>query len=142
MMVTLKNSDVYSGSPAVAAPAVAALNDILRQRVNREQAKLLRRVERTLTQQVEEVTAEHKRLIEYYSPTNAEGKVVPPQSVDDLTDKAAFEKEFGALLDDTFAVEAIPESALDGMALAGSTWVARIVVEDESPPAKKNDAGE
>ena len=136
-MVTLKNSEVYSGNPMVVAPAVAALNDILRQRMNREQAKLLRRVERRLTEQAEEVTAEHKRLIELYSPKDEEGKALPLKSVDDLTDKTAFEKDYDALLGDTFEVEGIPEATLDGMSLAGSTWVARIVVEDDAP--KKND---
>lgn len=137
-MVTLKNSEVYSGNPMVVASAVAALNDILRQRMNREQAKLLRRVERRLTEQAEEVTAEHKRLIELYSPKDEEGKALPLKSVDDLTDKTAFEKDYDALLGDTFEVEGIPEATLDGMSLAGSTWVARIVVEDEAA-AKKNE---
>lgn len=138
-MVTLKNSEVYSGNPMLVAPAVAALNDILRQRMNREQAKLLRRVERTLTQQAEEVTAEHKRLIELYSPKDAEGKPLPLASADGLTDKPAFERDYDALVTDTFEVEGIPAATLDGMSLAGSTWVARIVVEDEAPAAKKND---
>lgn len=140
-MITLKNSDVYSGNPMVVAPAVAALNDILRQRMNREQAKLLRRVERALTQQAEDVTAEHKRLIELYSPKDATGKPLPLASADDLTDKPAFERDYDALIGDTFEVEGIPAALLDGMSLAGATWVARIVVEDEAAP-KKNDAGE
>lgn len=136
-MVKLKNSDVYSGNPMIVAPAVAALNDILRQRVNREQAKLLRRVERRLTAQAEEVTAEHKRLIELYSPKDADGQPIPLKGADDLVDKPAFEKDYDTLITDTFEVEGIPATALDGMSLAGSTWVAHIVVEDDAPPASK-----
>lgn len=129
-MITLKNSEVYSGNPAVAAPSVAALHDILRQRMNREQAKLFRRVERQLTQQAEEVAAEHKRLIDLYSPKDAEGKPVPLTSADDLTDKVSFERDYDALISDTFEIEGIPAKELDGMSLAGTTWVARIVVEE------------
>lgn len=141
-MITLENSEVYSGNPAVAAPAVAALNDILRQRMNREQAKLFRRVERTITKQAEEVAAEHKRLIALYSPKNTDGEPLPLNSADDLTDKRAFEKEYDDLINDSFEVEGIPAKELDGMSLAGATWVARIVVEDEAAPPKKNDASE
>lgn len=131
-MITLKNSEVYSGNPAVAAPSVAALHDILRQRMSREQAKLFRRVERTLTKQADEVTAEHKRLIELYSPKDAEGNPLPLASAGDLTDALAFEREYEALMSDTFETEGIPEEALDGMQLSGSTWVARIVVESNA----------
>lgn len=58
-----------------------------------------------------------------------------------LTDKVAFEREYDALLNDKFEVEGIPAKELDGMSLAGATWVARIVLEDEAPAEpKKNDA--
>ena len=69
------------------------------------------------------MTAEHKRLIELYSPKDATGKPLPLASADDLTDKPAFERDYDALIGDTFEVEGIPAALFDGMSLAGATWV-------------------
>lgn len=140
--VTLKNSDVYSGNPTFQAPVVAALSDILRQRIGRDLAKLLRKIERRVTQQAEEVTAEHKRIIEFYSPKDEEGKAVPLTSTDDLTDAEAFDNEWQELMKDSFEVEAISASLLDGMTLNGATWLAPIVLEDDEPQKKEASAGE
>lgn len=140
--VVIKNRDIYAGNPQLVAPVVAALNDILRQRIGREQAKLLRKIERRVTQQAEEITAEHKRIIELYSPKDEEGKALPLTKTDDLTDAEAFDKEFQELMEDSFEVEAISASLLDGMTLNGATWLAPIVLEDDEPQKKEESAGE
>lgn len=138
-MITLKIADVYAGNPAVTAPAVAALNDILRQRMGRELGKLLRRVERAIGQQVEEATKEHQRIIDLYSPKGDDGKPLPLTGEADLTDKVAFRADYDALMTDTFEVEGIPEQMIDGMNLQGATWVSPLIVE--APPKKEESAG-
>lgn len=137
-MATLKNNEIYSGNPMVTAPAVAALSDILRQRVNRETGNLLRRISRQISQQVEDVSAEHKRIIELYSPKDGEGNPLPLKDAGDLTDKAAFEEDYDALMRDTFQVDGIPVAMLDGMSLTGSTWASSLIEEDA--PEKKEEA--
>lgn len=137
-MVKLKIADVYVGNPAVVAPAVAALQDVLRQRMGRELGKRLRSMERAFTQQIEEAQKEHQRIIDLYSPKDADGNGLPIQQEDDLTDKAAFRADYDALLLDTFEVEGIPEELIEGMQLAGATWASPLIVDE---PAKKNDSG-
>lgn len=139
-MVTLKIADVYAGNPAMAAPAVAALNDVLRQRMGRELGKRLRSIERTFAQQVEEATKEHQRIIDLYSPKDAEGKPIPIRGEGDLTDKDAFRADYEALMGDTFTVEGIPEHLIEGMNLQGATWVSALIV-DEAPEKKEESAG-
>lgn len=140
-MATLQNAQIYSGDGRTLAPALAALNDILRQRMGRDLGKLVRRVERTLNQQVEEVSAEHKRIIELYSPKGDDGQALPLTTVDELTDKVAFDKDYSELMRDTFEVEGIPVALLDGMQLAGATWISPLLVEDGAQPEKKEGAG-
>lgn len=141
-MATLQNAQIYSGDGRTLAPALAALNDILRQRMGRDLGKLVRRVERTLNQQVEEVGAEHKRIIELYSPKGDDGQALPLTTVDELTDKVAFDKDYSELMRDTFEVEGIPVALLDGMQLAGATWISPLLVEDGAQPEKKEGAGD
>lgn len=140
-MVTLQNVQIYSGDGRTMAPALLALNDILRQRMGRDAGKLLRRIERTLQQQMEEVSAEHKRIIELYSPKGDDGQALPLASVDELTDRAAFDQDYADLMRDTFEVEGIPVALLDGMQLAGATWISPLLTEDGAQPEKKEDGG-
>lgn len=139
-MVTLKISDVYAGNPSAVAPAMAALHDVLRQRMGRELGRLLRRIERTITQQADEASKEHQRIIELYSPKDADGKPVPPKSENDLTDKAAFQADYDALIGDTFEVDGIPEGLIAGMQLQGATWASPLII-DEAPTKKEESAG-
>lgn len=139
-MVELKIADVYAGNPAVTAPAVAAVNDILRQRMGRDLGKLLRRVERTIGQQIEEASKEHQRIIDLYSPKDADGKPLPLTGEQDLIDKAAFRADYDALMLDTFTVEGIPEQLIEGMNLQGATWISPLIV-DGPPPKKTESAG-
>lgn len=129
-MVTLHNREIYSSIPGATAPVIAAVQEILRQSMSRDAAKLLRRVERRLTQQVEEVAAEHKRLIALYSPKSDDGTALPIKSADDLTDRSAFNADYEELMVDTFEIEEIPAAALDGMTLTGTAWVSRIIVDE------------
>lgn len=141
-MVTLQNAEIYSRDGQMVPPALAALSDLLRQRMGRDLGKLVRRIERCLDQQAKEVTAEHKRIIELYSPRNEDGQPLPLASAKDLTDRAAFDKDFQELMEDTFEVEGIPVTLLDGMQLAGATWISPLLVEDGAQPEKKEGAGD
>lgn len=135
-MVKLRISDVYAGNPNAAAPAMTALNDMLRQRMGRDLGRLLRRIERSIMQQADEASKEHQRIIELYSPKDADGKPVPPKSENDLTDKAAFQADYDTLIGDTFEVDGIPEGMLAGMSLMGATWASPLIIE-EAPPKKE-----
>lgn len=136
-MIKLRIRDVYAGNPAIVAPAAAALNDILRQRMGRDLGKLLRSIERVIAQHIDEATKEHQRIIDLYSPKDDDGQPLPLTREDELTDKAAFRADYDALLEDTFMVSGIPETMVEGMALQGATWVSPLIVEAE----KKENVG-
>lgn len=130
-MVTIRNSEVYSGNPTLTAPVLVALNDILRQRVERPLGKQLRKLYRAISTEVDDISAEHKRLLEFYAHKDAEGKPLPVASVKDLSDEAAFNSEYEALMNDTFVIEGVPAGLLDGMTLAGATWASPLIREDD-----------
>ena len=144
-MVTIRNSEVYSGNPALTAPVLAALNDILRQRVERPLGKQLRKLYRAISTEVDDISAEHKRLLEFYARKDADGNPVPLQSVKDLSDEAAFTRDYEVLMNDTFVIEGVPAGLLDGMTLAGATWASPLIVEDgegNEPPKEAAPAGD
>ncbi len=127
-MVTLKNSDIYSGDPRFSAPVMVALQEIGRQRLNRETGKLYRRIANAIDAQITDVAAEHKRLLEVHARRDENGEPVQIQSDADIADKEALNADYVALLEDTFEVEGFPESALDNV--SGTTWISPIVVSD------------
>jgi len=133
-LVTIKNSEIYPVQPEAPTMVRLAVADILRQRMGRDLGKLIRLVERRVTQQLEEIEAEHKRIVELYSPKDEEGKPVKVVLVRDMTDPAAYTEDSSALFEDTFEVEGIPVSMIASMNnLLGSTWVSPLIIEDEAP---------
>jgi len=133
-LVTIKNSDVYPVQPEAPAMVRLAVADILRQRMGRDLGKLIRGVERCINQQVEEIEAEHKRIVELYSPKDEEGKPIAIGLVKDMLDPVAYTEDSQALFGDTFEVEGIPVSMIANMNnLLGTTWSSPIIVDDEAP---------
>ena len=124
---TVKGHQLYGGNSGV-APVVAALNDIQAQRMDYDKVgKPLRVVSKSVMGAVEDIGAEHKRLIELYSPKDEQGKAKPISSIADLTNVGAFNHDYNALLDIEFEIETVPVALLKGMILAGSTWASPLV---------------
>jgi hypothetical protein len=127
-VVTLRNSDIYSDDPRFPAPVITALQDIGRQRLNRDTGKLYRRIVNAVDAQIADVAAEKKRLLEVHARRDENDEPVTIQSDADITDKDALTDDYAALLNDTFECEGFPESALDNV--SGTTWISPIVVSD------------
>ena len=127
-MVTLRNSDIYSDDPRFPAPVITALQDIGRQRLNRDTGKLYRRIVNAVDAQIADVAAEKKRLLEVHARRDENDEPVTIQSDADIADKDALNADYVALLNDTFECEGFPESALDNV--SGTTWISPIVVSD------------
>lgn len=124
--VAVKGHQLYSS--AGTAPVTAALNDILAQRMDYDKVgKPLRVVSKSATAAVEDIGAEHKRLIELYSPKDDQGKAKPIRSIDELTNVAAFNHDYNNLLDTEFEIETVPVGLLKGMMLAGATWASPLI---------------
>lgn len=127
-MATLRNSDIYSDDPRFPAPVITALQEIGRQRLNRDAGKLYRRIVNAVDAQIADVAAEKKRLLQVYARRDENDEPVTIQSDADITDKEALNADYAALLNDTFECEGFPESALDNV--SGTTWISAIVVSD------------
>lgn len=136
-MVTLKNSDIYAGNPNLLPAVLAALQDIGRQRVDRNVGKLLRRLTRAIDVQAADVEAERKRLLGVYAKRGDDGEPVEVKRNEDLTDVDAYAADYQALLEESFEIEGIPESALASFSLLGATWASPIIVEDAGSGEKK-----
>jgi hypothetical protein len=127
-VATLRNSDIYSGDPRFPAPVITALQEIGRQRLNRDAGKLYRRIVNAVDAQIADVAAEKKRLLEVHARRDENDEPVTIQSDADIADKDALNADYVALLNDTFECEGFPESALDNV--SGTTWISPIVVSD------------
>jgi len=136
-MVTLKNADIYAGNPGLLPPVLAALQDIGRQRVERGVGKLLRRLARAIDAQAADVEAERKRLLGVYAKRGDDGEPVEVKRNEDIADMDAYAADYQALLEETFEIEGIPESALASFSLLGATWASPIIVEDEGSEKKE-----
>jgi hypothetical protein len=131
-MVTIRNSEIYGNGQGM-PPVLAALQDISRQRISREVGKRLRKLAKAVDAQVEDISAEHKRLIEAHARRDENGEPVPVAGLSDLEDVEAFNRAWADLLMETFEVEeAIPENLLDGLSLQGATWLSPIVGDGET----------
>jgi hypothetical protein len=104
------------------------LQEIGRQRLNRDAGKLYRRIVNAVDAQIADVAAEKKRLLQVYARRDENDEPVTIQSDADIADKDALNADYVALLNDTFECEGFPESALDNV--SGTTWISPIVVSD------------
>ena len=141
-VLKIKNSDVYPSYPGAAPGVPPVLNDILQQRMGRELGTLLRSIERRIEQQVKEIEAEHKRIINLYSPKDENGEPKQISLIKDMTDPVAYSEDTLALFEDTFEIEMIPESMIANMHnLLGITWNSPIIDMEKKPPKKEEVAG-
>lgn len=100
----LHNSDVFTGTPRP-APIVAALQDLISRPVAARTGLKIRRIVRTVNQQIEDIFAERDRIVELHG--TPDGEMVQL----DETGQAAFVELLGL----EFEVEQIEVGEIEGL---------------------------
>ena len=67
----LRNSDIFTNSPRP-APVVAALQDLIKRPVAARTGLKIRRIVRTVNQQIEDIFAERDRIVELHGTPDGE----------------------------------------------------------------------
>ena len=143
-MVKIRIGEVYTASPEVMPTVTMALNDILSQRISSSLGMKVRRLLRVIQPEIDLASEERDRLIDKYVKKDKDGKPVTRGNVYDFGEnESAFATEWRDLLNVTFECEPIQASELDGLQLNGTTYLARIISdnnEDAKPqPAASNE---
>lgn len=140
-MVKIRIGEVYTASPEVMPTVTMALNDILSQRISSSLGMKVRRLLRVIQPEIDLASEERDRLIDKYVKKDKDGK---PVTIGDMYDfgknASAFAAEWRDLLNVTFECEPIPASELDGLQLNGTTYLARIILDNDET-AKPQPAG-
>lgn len=100
----LHNSDVFTGTPRP-APIVAALQDLISRPVAARTGLKIRRIVRTVNQQIEDVFAERDRIVELHG--TPDGEIVHL----DAAGQAAWAELMGL----TFEVEQVEVGEIEGL---------------------------
>ena len=106
MTTQLQNSDIFSNTPRP-APAIAALQDLVKRPVNPRTGLKIRRIVRTINQQIDDIMAERDRIIELHGTKNEEANVF------DLSPEG--QSAWGELMGLTFEVEQLEIGEIEAL---------------------------
>ncbi len=115
--VTLRNYDITANVPT---NVTAALNDVLQQRIPTMLGMKIRRINRVIRQQTEDVQAERDRLLEQY-----------PEDGRTEAEQETMDAEWQTLMNATFECEVITLDDVKKLNLLGWTLLSPIVEVDK-----------
>lgn len=138
-MAKIHHYEIYTEDPTSQPPVLVALADLRKQRWPQEMGKKLRVLTRVITQQVEEIGEERRRLLTVHAKRGEDGEPIEVTSWGDLVDVGAFRTDFQEFLEETFEVEGLALDAVSHCDLLGETWSSPLL--EETVAEKKAEGG-